>query len=138
MNFITLTQIYCLSSVDYNVFDNDRSAIMSRIDYVERNEPRRSFLNIFQKNCQFPCLKLKLGQLRISSEHFTISVKTRLATHNHGCSTISVNTRLVIHKHGYSTISDITRLVIHKRGCSTISVKTRSVIHKRRTLHHFC
>ena len=30
-----------------NVFDNDRSAIMSRIDYVERNEPRRSDLNIF-------------------------------------------------------------------------------------------
>ena len=24
-----------------NVFDNDRSALMSRIDYVERNEPRR-------------------------------------------------------------------------------------------------
>ena len=30
-----------------DVFDNDRSAIMSRIDYIERNEPRRSFLNIF-------------------------------------------------------------------------------------------
>ena len=30
-----------------NVFDNDRSAIMSRIDYVDRNDPRRSFLNIF-------------------------------------------------------------------------------------------
>ena len=29
---------------DYDVvdmFDNDRSAIMSRIDYIERNEPRR-------------------------------------------------------------------------------------------------
>ena len=32
-----------------NVFDNDRSAIMSSIDYVERNEQRRSFLNI--ENC---------------------------------------------------------------------------------------
>ena len=35
---------------DYDVvyvFDNDRSAIMSRIDYIERNEPRRSDLNIF-------------------------------------------------------------------------------------------
>ena len=35
---------------DYDVFDvfnNDRSAIVSRIDYIERNEPRRSFLNIF-------------------------------------------------------------------------------------------
>ena len=30
-----------------NVFDNDRSAIMSSIDYVDRNEPRRSFFNIF-------------------------------------------------------------------------------------------
>ena len=30
-----------------DVFDNDRSAIISRIDYIERNEPRRSFLNIF-------------------------------------------------------------------------------------------
>ena len=30
-----------------DVFDNDRLAIMSRIDYIERNEPRRSFLNIF-------------------------------------------------------------------------------------------
>ena len=30
-----------------DVFDNDRSAIMSRIDCIERNEPRRSFLNIF-------------------------------------------------------------------------------------------
>ena len=30
-----------------NVFDNDKFEIMSRIDYVERNEPRRSFLNIF-------------------------------------------------------------------------------------------
>ena len=30
-----------------DVFDNDRSAIMSRIDYIERHEPRRSFLNIF-------------------------------------------------------------------------------------------
>ena len=29
------------------VFDNDRFAIMSRIDYVERNEPHRSFWNIF-------------------------------------------------------------------------------------------
>ena len=37
-------------SKDYDVddvFDNDRSAIMSRIDYIERHEPRRSFLNIF-------------------------------------------------------------------------------------------
>ena len=30
-----------------NVFDNDRSAIMSWIYYVERTEARRSFLNIF-------------------------------------------------------------------------------------------
>ena len=30
-----------------DVFDNDRWAIMSRIDYIERNEPCRSFLNIF-------------------------------------------------------------------------------------------
>ena len=30
-----------------DVFDNDRSEIMSRIDYIERNEPRRSFFNIF-------------------------------------------------------------------------------------------
>ena len=30
-----------------NVFDNDRSAIMSRTDYLERHEPRRSFQNIF-------------------------------------------------------------------------------------------
>ena len=38
-------------SFDYydgtNIFDNDRFAIMSRIDHVERNQPRRSFLNIF-------------------------------------------------------------------------------------------
>ena len=35
---------------DYNVtnlFNNDRSAIMYRIDYAERNESRRLFLNIF-------------------------------------------------------------------------------------------
>ena len=30
-------------------FYNDRSDIMSRFDYVERNEPRRSSLNIFYK-----------------------------------------------------------------------------------------
>ena len=30
-----------------NVFDNYRSAIMSRFNYVEKNKPRRSFLNIF-------------------------------------------------------------------------------------------
>ena len=38
--------------INFNVtdaFDNDRFAIMSRIDYVERNESRRSFVNIFQK-----------------------------------------------------------------------------------------
>ena len=29
-----------------NVFDKDSSAIMTRIDYVERNESRISFLNI--------------------------------------------------------------------------------------------
>ena len=32
-----------------NVFVNDMSALKSRIDYVERNEHRRSFVNIFQK-----------------------------------------------------------------------------------------
>ena len=30
-----------------DVFNNDRSAIMSRIYYVKRNEPRIHFLNIF-------------------------------------------------------------------------------------------
>ena len=34
-----------------NVFDNDRSVIISRIDYVNRNKPRISFFNIFKKNC---------------------------------------------------------------------------------------
>ena len=29
------------------VFDNDRSVIMSGINFVERNESNRSFLNIF-------------------------------------------------------------------------------------------
>ena len=31
----------------YLCSNNDRSAIMSRIDYIERNEPCRSFLKIF-------------------------------------------------------------------------------------------
>ena len=35
------------STVSLYRFDNDRSAIMSSIDYVERKEPRRSFCNIF-------------------------------------------------------------------------------------------
>ena len=44
-----------------NVFDNDRSApaVMSSIDYVERNEPRKSFLNIFQKIVCVHCIYLK-------------------------------------------------------------------------------
>ena len=30
-----------------DAFDDERSAIMPRIDYIERNEPLGSFLNIF-------------------------------------------------------------------------------------------
>ena len=42
-SFITknITQIFVNDYDLTNVFDNDRSAIMSRIDYVEKNEPRR-------------------------------------------------------------------------------------------------
>ena len=39
-------------------FDNDRSVIMSRIDNIERNEPRRSFLNIFYKLVCVHCIYL--------------------------------------------------------------------------------
>ena len=60
-SMLSLTYYFCYNSFirqyvseiflnDYDVvdvFDNDKSAIMSRIDYIERNEPRRSFLNIF-------------------------------------------------------------------------------------------
>ena len=30
-----------------NTFNNDRSAIMFKINYVDRNEPVKSFLNVF-------------------------------------------------------------------------------------------
>ena len=36
-----------------NVFDNYRSAIMSRIDYVERNEPHLSFFLNILENCLY-------------------------------------------------------------------------------------
>ena len=36
-----VTEIFLDDYDVIDVFDNDRSAIMSRIDYVERHEPRR-------------------------------------------------------------------------------------------------
>ena len=41
-----ITEIYVNDYDVTNIFDNDKSAIMFRIEYVEKNEPRRSFLNI--------------------------------------------------------------------------------------------
>ena len=32
-----------------NVFDNDKSVIISRIGYVEKNRPSRSFFSTFKK-----------------------------------------------------------------------------------------
>ena len=43
----SIAEIFFNDYVVPNVFDNDRSAIRSRIDFIERNEARRTFLNIF-------------------------------------------------------------------------------------------
>ena len=45
-----VAEIFLNDYDDFDVFDNGMSAIMlTAIDYIERNEPRKSFFNISQK-----------------------------------------------------------------------------------------
>ena len=44
-----IADIFCNDYDIPNKVDKDWSAIMSMIDYVERNEPRRSFFNVFYR-----------------------------------------------------------------------------------------
>ena len=42
-----IAEIFFNDYDDTNIYDNDRSVMLSRIDYFDRNEPCKSFLNIF-------------------------------------------------------------------------------------------
>ena len=47
-NFVIKKSVENIFLMKYNVnrvFDNDFNAVLSRIDYVQRNEPRSSYLN---------------------------------------------------------------------------------------------